>query len=91
MRAGSIRPGRRRLPLGTAPPATTTAWSANTAEPETTENPFRDVKEGKYYYKAVLWAVENGISSGMGDGLFGTNESCTRAQIATFLYKCFVP
>ncbi len=67
-------------------------WKVKGApEPETTENPFRDVKEGKYYYKAVLWAVENGISSGIGDGLFGTNESCTRAQIATFLYQCFAP
>ena len=58
-------------------------------EPKTTENPFSDVKEGKYYYKAVLWAVENGITSGMSDGRFGVGETCTRAHIVTFLYAAF--
>ena len=63
-------------------------WKAAGApEPNTTENPFTDVREGKWYYKAVLWAVENGITSGMSADTFGTNETCTRAQIVTFLQK----
>ena len=61
--------------------------AAGDPEPETAENPFTDVKPNKWYTKAILWAVENGITSGMGEGIFGTNETCTRAQIVTFLYK----
>ncbi|MBQ7161128.1 MAG: S-layer homology domain-containing protein, partial [Clostridia bacterium] len=61
----------------------------NAPEPITTENPFTDVKEGKYYYNAVLWAVENGITSGMGGGLFGVGQTCTRGQIVTFLSAAF--
>ena len=63
-------------------------WKANGApEPESTENPFSDVREGKYYYKAVLWAVENGITGGVGDGKFGVGQPCTREQAMTFLWK----
>ncbi len=62
-------------------------WKAcGEPEPQTTVNPFTDVKPGKYYYKAVLWAVENGITSGVGDGLFGGGQGCTRAQAMTFLW-----
>ena len=50
-------------------------------------NIFTDVEAGSYYYDAVLWAVEKGITSGMGDGTFGTNTACNRGQIVTFLYK----
>ena len=65
-------------------------WKAcNAPEPVTTENPFTDVKPNKYYYKAVLWAVENGITSGVGDGKFGVGESCTRAQAMTFLWNSY--
>ena len=53
----------------------------------TTSNPFTDVKEGKYYYDAVMWAVENGITSGAGDGKFGVGQPCTREQVVTFLWK----
>ena len=61
--------------------------AAGKPEPQTTENPFTDVKEGKYYYKAVLWAVENQITSGVGEGKFGVNQGCTRAQVVAFLYN----
>ena len=61
--------------------------AAGRPEPETTENPFTDVKEGKYYYKAVLWGVENHITSGIAPDEFGTKNTCTRAQIVAFLYK----
>ena len=63
-------------------------WAAaGRPEPETTENPFADVDENKYYYKAVLWAVENEITGGIAADKFGPNNTCTRAQIVTFLYK----
>ena len=54
---------------------------------ENRDNPFTDVAEGDYYYEAVLWAVENGITSGMGEGIFAPGSSCTRAQVATFLWR----
>ncbi len=63
-------------------------WNAaGNPEPESTANPFADVKEGKWYTKAVLWAVEKGITSGMDATHFGTNEPCTRAQVVTFLWN----
>ena len=68
----------------------TVLWKALGApEPEASESPFSDVKPGKYYFKPVLWAVENGVTGGVGDGKFGVGSTCTRAQIVTFLYKAF--
>ena len=55
--------------------------------PTTSENPFSDVEEGSYYYNAVLWAVENNITQGTGKGKFSPDNSCTRGQIVTFLYR----
>ena len=51
------------------------------------ENIFTDLEEGKYYYDAVLWAVEEGIVNGLTATTFGPEETCTRAQMATFLYR----
>ena len=48
---------------------------------------FTDVPADSYYAKAVAWAVENGITGGMGDGLFSPDAACTRAQSAAFLYR----
>ena len=48
---------------------------------------FPDVPAGQYYAKAVMWAVENNVTNGMGNGLFAPNDNCTRAQIVTFLYR----
>ena len=45
------------------------------------------MKEGEYYCDAVLWAVENKITSGMTDTLFGPGYTCQRAQAVTFLYR----
>ena len=59
-------------------------------EVSTTENPFSDVKVDSWYGPAVLWAVENGITNGMGDGTFGVGSTCTRAQVVTFLYRTLV-
>ena len=64
-------------------------WRANgSPEPASLENPFTDVSTDAYYYKAVLWAVENGITSGYGsDTIFNPDGECTRGQVATFLWR----
>ena len=49
--------------------------------------PFTDVPPDAYYAAAVTWAEKNGITGGIGNGLFGSNNTCTRAQIVTFLYR----
>lgn len=56
-------------------------------EPETTVNPFTDVPENSYYYKAVLWASEHGITSGSGDGKFSPGRTCSRKEVVTFLWR----
>lgn len=55
--------------------------------PNRTENPFRDVTERDYYYAAVLWAVENGITTGTSETTFSPSDGCTRGQVATFLWR----
>ena len=50
---------------------------------------FSDVLADSYYANAVAWAVENGVTNGIGDGLFGPDNSCTRAQIVTFLFRAY--
>ena len=52
-----------------------------------TVNPFSDVKAGSYYYDAVLWAVEKGITCGTSETTFSPDETCTRAQVVTFLWR----
>ena len=54
---------------------------------EVETSPFGDVSTSAYYYEAVKWAQEKGITSGIGNGLFGPNQPCTRAQIVTFLWR----
>ena len=61
--------------------------SAGQPEPTSSNNPFTDVSPTGYYYKAVLWAVEKGITSGTSKTTFSPNGKCTRAQIATFLWR----
>ena len=68
--------------------AVTFLWRANgQEEPTTAENPFQDVSEKSFCYKAVLWAVENNITTGVSAGMFGTADNCNRAQMVTFLYR----
>ena len=50
-------------------------------------NAFSDVKAGAYYADAVTWAANKGITGGIGNGLFGSDNNCTRAQVVTFLYR----
>ena len=63
--------------------------AANQPEPKTAVNPFVDVAADAYYYKAVLWAVENGITKGTTDTTFRPDQTCTRVQIVTFLWRYF--
>ena len=61
--------------------------SAGSPEPKTTVNPFKDVKEKDFYYKAVLWAVENDITAGKGEGTFKPGDKCTRGEAVTFMWR----
>ena len=56
-------------------------------EVKTRNNPFKDVKSSDYYYKAVLWAVENGITHGVDQTHFAPNNTCTRAESVTFMWR----
>ena len=68
--------------------AVTFLWrAAGSPEPETRAMPFADVPVGSYYYDAVLWAVENGITKGTSDTTFSPNMTCSRAQIVAFLWR----
>ncbi len=61
--------------------------SAGCPEPETNNNPFLDVKEDDYFYEAVLWAFDGKVTMGTGDNTFSPDETCTRAQIVTLLFR----
>ncbi len=61
--------------------------AAGKPEPTLRENPFTDVEEDDFYYKAVLWAVEEGITTGATATTFNPNGSCTRAQVVTFMWR----
>lgn len=68
--------------------AVTFLWrAAGSPEPKSTEMPFEDVSIDSYYYDAVLWAVENGITNGTSATTFSPDADCTRAQIVTFLWR----
>lgn len=67
--------------------ANTTVYAKWTESGGTAQNPFVDVKEGAYYYDAVLWAVEQKITSGTSATTFSPDASCTRAQMVTFLWR----
>ena len=65
-------------------------WRAVGAPEAAGESAFTDVTDSAaYYYDAVLWAVENGVTAGMGDGTFGVTAVCNRAQVVTFLYQVY--
>jgi hypothetical protein len=56
-------------------------------EPTASTNPFEDVPEGAYYKKAVLWAAETGVTIGTSKTKFSPNDTCTRGEIVTFLWR----
>ena len=61
--------------------------AAGSPEPATTVNPFTDVDANDYYYEAVLWAVENGVTVGATATTFNPGGECTRSQMVTFLWR----
>ena len=68
--------------------AVTFLWrAAGSPAPRSRTMPFTDVPVGSYYYDAVLWAVENGITMGTSDTTFSPNMTCSRAQIVAFLWR----
>ena len=62
-------------------------WRANGSPAVSGNSAFTDVASDAYYAAAVAWAEKNGVTGGIGNGLFGSNNNCTRAQIVTFLYR----
>ena len=62
-------------------------WRSENCPDVNGENPFRDVRADAYYTKAVLWAVQNGITNGVTETSFAPNQTCTHAQILTFLWR----
>ena len=60
---------------------------AGAPEPENSVNPFSDLDPSAYYYKAVLWAIENGITSGTGADTFSPGATVDRGQTVTFLHR----
>ena len=68
--------------------AVTFLWrAAGRPAPESRTMPFTDVPADSYYYDAVLWAVENGITKGTSSTTFSPDDTCTRTQIVTFLWR----
>jgi len=61
--------------------------AAGEPEPSQKDNPFDDVKDSDFFYKAVLWAVENDITRGTSASKFSPAETCTRGQVVTFLFR----
>ena len=61
--------------------------AAGEPEPESANNPFTDVSESDFFYKAVLWAVEEGITNGITLTTFAPYAECNRAQVVTFLHR----
>ena len=68
-------------------PASKVEIKATFMEDNSVLNFFYDVPNDAYYYEAVKWAAENGITGGVGNSLFAPNQPCTRAQIVTFLWR----
>ncbi len=62
-------------------------WRAAGSPKASGANSFADVKANSYYYDAVLWAAKNNITAGVSDTAFAPGQTCTRAQIVTFLYR----
>ena len=61
---------------------------AGKPSPKWAKSKFSDVSKSNPFYKAILWAEQQGITKGFADGTFGINKSCTRGQIMTFIWRC---
>jgi len=69
--------------------AVTFMWRMAGMPESESEEVFEDVSKDEYYYNAVLWAAENGITSGTGENTFSPDAPCLREQIVSFLFRCF--
>ena len=79
---------QRILLLCSRAQAVTFLWRANgMPEPASAEAPFTDVQEEDYFHKAVLWAVETGVTEGVSATKFSPNSACSRGQIVTLLWR----
>ena len=63
-------------------------WRSNGSPAVSGNSAFTDVASDAYYAAAVTWAEKNGVTGGIGGGLFGSGSNCTRAQIVTFIWRC---
>ncbi len=69
----------------------TMLWrAAGSPAPKATTRRFSDIMDDSYYADAVAWAIENGITAGVGGDRFDPNSTCTRGQIATFLHRLYL-
>ena len=90
----SITNGKAEGLFGSNDPCTrgqivTFLWrAAGSPSPKGAAKAPADVLPGSYCYDAVVWALENGITNGLPDGIFGADFTCTRAQSVTFLWRC---
>ena len=76
------------MKLSAVTPVVTFLWRAmGCPQPQSRNNPFSEVKETDFYYDAVLWAVEQGITTGVGADSFAPFAVCNRAQVVTFLHR----
>ena len=64
-------------------------WRAAGSPAASNQVTFSDVPASAYYHAPVAWAVENGITAGTGNGMFGADQLCVRAQVVTFLYRAY--
>lgn len=81
------KPTEPEKPQTTEKPAETDTPTQTEKPKETPKTAFVDVAKGKYYYDAVMWAAENGITGGTSATTFSPEDSCTRGQVVTFLYR----
>lgn len=79
--------GRYTFPMPASKVTVSASFTAVATDPDPAVNPFTDVSESAYYYDAVLWATENGITTGTAATTFGPDLGCTRAQVVTFLWR----
>lgn len=83
--AETVPPTETASPAETANPTEPTPVASE--EPKAQENPFVDVQSDKFYYEPVLWALGNNVTSGIDETHFGPNETCTRGQVVSFLWR----
>lgn len=80
-------PGEVKPPVEDGPPTENTPPADEPPAGEEAENPFVDVPSDSFFFDAVMWAVNNKIAGGVGEGVFAPNAFCSRADIVTFIWR----